>query len=87
MLPPTGISESDRRLLMRMQGKIDATLGTADNLMPLATRGRKSNVLPREETSQNDIEALSSSYPHLKGRRAGEYLDISLRRLALLEDR
>ncbi|MGZ8532694.1 MAG: hypothetical protein ACXW6J_19110 [Candidatus Binatia bacterium] len=44
MLPPTGISESDRRLLMRMQGKIDATLGTADNLMPLAARGRKSNV-------------------------------------------
>ncbi|MGZ9125509.1 MAG: hypothetical protein ACXW48_20950 [Candidatus Binatia bacterium] len=45
MLPPTGISESDRRLLMRMQGKIDATLGTADNLMPLAARGRKSNAL------------------------------------------
>jgi len=60
MLLPTGISESDRRLLMIMQGKIDAQLGTEDNLMPLAARGRKFNVLPREETNQNDIEALSS---------------------------
>jgi len=34
---------------------------------------------PKEEAIQNDTEALSSSYPHLKGRRAGEYLDISLR--------
>ena len=29
----TGISESDRRLLMLVQGKIDATLGTEDNLL------------------------------------------------------
>ena len=28
----TGVSESDRRMLMMMQGKIDATLGTEDNL-------------------------------------------------------
>src|SRR4029434_6641299 len=36
-LLPTGVSESDRRLLMLMQGRIDATLGTEDNLLQLAT--------------------------------------------------
>ena len=44
-LLPTGISESDRRLLMLVQGKIDATLGTEDNLLQLAARGMKFNVL------------------------------------------
>jgi NitT/TauT family transport system substrate-binding protein len=163
----TGISESDRRLLMLVQGKIDATLGTEDNLLQLAARGMKFNVLadvyeagvyttgsdiatsrtllkqkprqlkaflmaitegtyigrtqkevalriyrkylkiedpkmldsmhknyllgsiparpfPNEEAIQNDIEDLSSSYPHLKGRRAAEFLDISL--LKSMED-
>ena len=41
----TGISESDRRMLMMVQGKIDATLGTEDNLLQLAARGMKFNVL------------------------------------------
>ena len=163
----TGISESDRRLLMLMQGKIDATLGTEDNLLQLATKGMKFSVLadvyeagiyttgsdiatsrqllkqkprqlkaflmaiiegtfigrtqkeqalrvyrkylkiedpkmldsmhknyllgsiparpfPKEEAIQNDIEDLSHSYAHLKGRKAGEFLDISL--LKSLED-
>ena len=31
-LIPTGLSESDRRLLIMFQGKIDATLGTPDNI-------------------------------------------------------
>jgi ABC-type nitrate/sulfonate/bicarbonate transport system substrate-binding protein len=157
----TGISESDRRLLMLMQGKIDATLGTEDNLLQLAAKGMKFSVLadvyeagiyttgsdiatsrqllkqkprqlkaflmaitegtfigrtqkeqalrvyrkylkiedpkmldsmhrnyllgsiparpfPKEEAIQNDIEDLSNTYAHLKGRRAGEFLDISL---------
>ena len=39
---------------------------------------------PNEEAIQNDIEDLSSSYPHLKGRRAAEFLDISL--LKSMED-
>ena len=157
----TGISESDRRLLMLMQGKIDATLGTEDNLLQLAAKGMKFSVLadvyeagvyttgsdiatsrqllkqkprqlkaflmaitegtfigrtqkelaqrlyrkylkiedprmldsmyrnyllgsiparpfPKEEAIQNDIDDLSHTYPHLKGRRANEFLDISL---------
>jgi hypothetical protein len=38
----------------------------------------------KEEAIHNDIEDLSGSYPHLKGRRAGEFLDISL--LKSMED-
>ena len=160
-LLPTGISESDRRLLMLFQGKIDATLGTDDNLLQLAARGMKFSVLadvyeagvyttgsdiatsrqlvkqrprqlkaflmaltegtwlgrtnkdltvriyrkylkiddpkllesmhksyllgtiparpfPREEAIQNDIDDLSHSYSHLKGKKASEFLDLSL---------
>jgi ABC-type nitrate/sulfonate/bicarbonate transport system substrate-binding protein len=160
-LIPTGISESDRRLLMLMQGKIDATLGTEDNLLALANRGMKFSVLadlydagvfttgsdiatsrlllkqrprqlkgflmaiteaiwigrnnkevamqayrkhmkvtdskllesmhknyllgsipirpfPNEAAIQNDIEDLSYSLPHLRGKKAAEFLDLSL---------
>ena len=163
----TGVSESDRRLLMLMQGKIDATLGTEDNLLQLAAKGMKFSVLadvyeagiyttgsdiatsrqllkqkprqlkafimaltegtyigrtqkeqalrvyrkylkvedpkmldsmhknyllgsiperpfPKEEAIQNDIEDLSQTYAHLKGRKAAEFLDLSL--LKALQD-
>ena len=39
---------------------------------------------PKEEAIQNAIEDLSGSCPHLKGRRAEEFLDISL--LKSMED-
>lgn len=42
---PTGLSESDRRLLIMLQGKIDATIGTADNLLQLELKGQKVSVL------------------------------------------
>jgi NitT/TauT family transport system substrate-binding protein len=160
-LIPTGISESDRRLIMMYQGKIDATLATQDNLLQLETRGKKFSVLadlleagvyttgsdiatsrqllsrrprelkaflmaltegtwigrtnkeqafriyrkylkvedprlldsmhknyllgtiparpfPNEEAIQNDIDDLSHTYPHLKGKKVGEFLDLSL---------
>jgi NitT/TauT family transport system substrate-binding protein len=160
-LIPTGISESDRRMLMLMQGKIDATLGTEDNILQLGNRGMKFSILadlydsgvyttgsdiatsrqlvkqrprqlkaflmaltegtwigrnnkdltiriyrkymkiddqkllesmhknyllgsipvrpfPNEEAIQNDIEDLSSSLPHLRGKKAAEFLDLSL---------
>ena len=166
-LLPTGVSESDRRLLMLVQGKIDATLGTEDNLLQLAARGMKFSVLadvyeagvyttgsdiatsrqllkqkprqlkafvmaltegtyigrtqkeqalrvyrkylkiddqkmldsmhknyllgsiperpfPKQEAIQNDIEDLSQTYAHLKGRKAAEFLDLTL--LKALED-
>ncbi|MBI2209843.1 MAG: ABC transporter substrate-binding protein [Deltaproteobacteria bacterium] len=162
-LIPTGLSESDRRLLIMLQGKIDATIGTADNILQLELRGQKISVLadfleagvyttgsdiatsrqllkerprdlkafimalaegtwigrnnreqafrvyrkymkvddprllesmhrnyllnsipvrpfPREEAIQNDIEDLSFTYPQLKGRKASEFLDLTLLR-------
>lgn len=166
-LIPTGISESDRRLLMMLQGKIDATLATEDNLLQLSAKNVKFSVLadlyengvyttgsdiatsrqllktkpnqlkafimalteataygrahkdytmriyrqnmkigdpkllesmhknyllgtipmkpfPREEALQNDIEDLSYTYPHLKGKKAADFLDLTL--LKSLED-
>ena len=160
-LIPTGVSESDRRLLMMMQGKIDATLGTEDNILQLGNKGMKFSILadlydagvyttgsdiatsrvlvkqrprqlkaflmaitegtwigrnnkdltmriyrkymkiedqkllesmhknyllgsipvrpfPNEEAIQNDIEDLSYSLPHLRGKKAPEFLDLSL---------
>ncbi|HEX9454391.1 MAG TPA: ABC transporter substrate-binding protein [Candidatus Binatia bacterium] len=160
-LIPTGVSESDRRLLMMMQGKIDATLGTEDNILQLGNRGVKFSILadlydagvfttgsdivtsrqllkqkprqlkaflmaltegiwigrnnkeltvriyrknmkiqdtkllesmhknyllgsiplrpyPNEEAIQNDIEDLSYTLPHLKGKKANEFIDLSL---------
>jgi NitT/TauT family transport system substrate-binding protein len=166
-LIPTGISESDRRLVMMLQGKIDATLATEDNLLQLSAKNVKFSVLadlydngvyttgsdiatsrqllktkpqqlkaflmaltegtaygrahkdytmriyrqnmkiddskllesmhknyllgtipmkpfPREEALQNDIEDLSYTYPFLKGKKASEFLDLTL--LKSLED-
>jgi NitT/TauT family transport system substrate-binding protein len=160
-LIPTGVSESDRRLLMMMQGKIDATLGTEENILQLGNRGVKFSILadlydsgvfttgsdivtsrqlvkqkprqlkaflmalsegiwigrnnkeltmrvyrknmkiqdtkllesmhknyllgsiplrpyPNEEAIQNDIEDLSNTLPHLKGKKANEFIDLSL---------
>jgi hypothetical protein len=33
---------------------------------------------PHEEAIQNDIEDLSYSLPHLRGKKAAEFLDLSL---------
>ena len=166
-LIPTGISESDRRLVMMLQGKIDATLATEDNLLQLSAKNVKFSVLadlydngvyttgsdiatsrqllktkpqqlkgfimamtegtaygrahkdytmqiyrrhmkiedskllesmyknyllrtipmkpfPQEEALQNDIEDLSYTYPYLKGKKATDFLDLTL--LKSLED-
>jgi len=44
-LIPTGISESDRRIVIMLQGKIDATLATVDNILQLELQGQKVSVL------------------------------------------
>lgn len=44
-LIPTGLSESNRRLMIMLQGKIDATLATADNVLELELKGQKVSVL------------------------------------------
>lgn len=44
-LIPTGVSESDKRILLMFQGKIDATLGEADKVFQFETRGQRMSVL------------------------------------------
>ncbi len=44
-LIPTGISESDRRIVIMLQGKIDATLATVYNILQLELQGQKVSVL------------------------------------------
>jgi NitT/TauT family transport system substrate-binding protein len=44
-LIPTGISESDRRIVIMLQGKIDATLATVDNILQLELQGQKVSIL------------------------------------------
>jgi NitT/TauT family transport system substrate-binding protein len=68
---PTGLSESDRRLVIMLQGKIDATLATVDNLLQLELAGQKFSVLADlldtgVYTSGSDI---STSRQFLKDRR------------------
>lgn len=41
----TGLSESDKRILVMLQGKIDATLGGEDNVLQFELRGQKLSVL------------------------------------------
>ena len=42
---PTGLSESYKRALLIFQGRIDATLGTIENVLHLELAGQKVNVL------------------------------------------
>jgi ABC-type nitrate/sulfonate/bicarbonate transport system substrate-binding protein len=42
---PTGLSESDRRVLSMLQGKMDATLASPDSIAHFELRGQKLNVL------------------------------------------
>jgi ABC-type nitrate/sulfonate/bicarbonate transport system substrate-binding protein len=42
---PTGLSESDKRIVTVLQGKIDATIGTLDSLSQFELRGQKLSVL------------------------------------------
>lgn len=68
---PTGLSESDRRLVIMLQGKIDATIATVDNLLQLELAGQKFSVLADlldtgVYTSGSDI---STSRQFLKDRR------------------
>jgi len=45
VLIPTGLSESDRRVLIMLQGKIDATIATVDNIFQIELAGQKVSVL------------------------------------------
>jgi len=69
---PTGLSESHKRILLIFQGRIDATLGTFENVLQLELSGQKVNVLADLKemgvyVSGTDMSATNQflrSYPH-----------------------
>lgn len=69
---PTGLSESHKRILLIFQGRIDATLGTFENVLQLELSGQKVNVLADLKemgvyVSGTDMAATNQflrSYPH-----------------------
>lgn len=69
---PTGLSESNKRILLIFQGRIDATLATLENVFQLELSGQKLSVLAdlREmgvSVSGTDISTTTQflrNYPH-----------------------
>jgi NitT/TauT family transport system substrate-binding protein len=71
-LLPTGIAESNRRLLGMLQGNFDATLASWDNIVQMEIKGQKLNVLadPEELGVRTSVSDLSSTRQVVKERRA-----------------
>jgi len=69
---PTGLSRSDERLLLMFQGKIQATLGTADNLAQFELKGLKVNVVadPIELKVPTPASDISSTRQFLANHRS-----------------
>lgn len=69
---PTGLSESHKRILLIFQGRIDATLGTIENVLQLELSGQKVSVLADLKdmgvyVSGTDMSVTNQflrSYPH-----------------------
>ncbi len=69
---PTGLSESNKRILLIFQGRIDATLGTFENVLQLELSGQKLSVLADLKemgvyVSGTDMSATRQylrNYPH-----------------------
>lgn len=69
---PTGLSESQKRILLIFQGRIDATLGTLENVLQLELSGQKVSVLADLKemgvyVSGTDLSATNpflKNYPH-----------------------
>jgi ABC-type nitrate/sulfonate/bicarbonate transport system substrate-binding protein len=68
---PTGLSRSDDRLLLMFQGKIQATLGTVDNVTQLELKGLKVNVLadPQELGVPTPASDISTTRQFLANHR------------------
>ena len=68
---PTGLSRSDERLLLMFQGKIQATIGTVDNVAQLELKGLKVNVIadPLELGVSTPASDISSTRPFLANQR------------------
>ena len=69
---PTGLSRSDERLLLMFQGKIQATIGTVDNLAQLELKGLKMNLLadPRDLGIPTPASDISTTREFLVNHRS-----------------
>jgi ABC-type nitrate/sulfonate/bicarbonate transport system substrate-binding protein len=69
---PTGLSESHKRILLIFQGRIDATLGTIENVFQIELSGQKLSVLadlkemgvPVSGTDMSTTGQFLKNYPH-----------------------
>ena len=69
---PTGIAESNKRIIGMLQGNFDATLASWDNIAQLEIMGQKINVLadPAEFGVRTSVSDLTSTRQVVKERRA-----------------
>jgi ABC-type nitrate/sulfonate/bicarbonate transport system substrate-binding protein len=68
---PTGIAESNKRIIGMLQGNFDATLASWDNIAQLEIMGQKINVLadPTELGVRTSVSDLTSTRQVLRERR------------------
>src|SRR5919106_1608037 len=68
---PTGLAESNKRVLVMLQGKIDATLVSPDNLFEAETKGLKLSILTdlNEMGIYTSASDLSAKRDFLKSQR------------------
>ena len=69
---PTGIAESNKRIIGMLQGNFDATLASWDNIAQLEIMGQKINVLadPNEFGVRTSVSDLTSTRQIVRERRA-----------------
>jgi len=69
---PTGIAESNKRIIGMLQGNFDATLASWDNIVQLEITGQKINVLadPTEFGVRTSVSDLTSTRQVVRDRRA-----------------
>jgi len=69
---PTGIAESNKRIIGMLQGNFDATLASWDNIAQLEIVGQKINVLadPNEFGVRTSVSDLTSTRQVVRERRA-----------------
>jgi len=69
---PTGIAESNKRIIGMLQGNFDATLASWDNIVQLEIVGQKINVLadPNEFGVRTSVSDLTSTRQVVRERRS-----------------
>ncbi len=75
---PTGLSESDKRVLSMLQGRMDATLATPDTIANIESSGQKLNVLADLLSmgihTSGSVIAMTRRYAETQRRQAKAFL-------------